>query len=57
MNSNRTRSQQIRESWGIQPINEWEERKRGEREEHVTRMDTGRLILTGGIANNKEINE
>ena len=31
------RSQQIRESYGIQPINEWMERRR-EWDEHVTRM-------------------
>ena len=31
-------SQQIRESCGIQPINELEERRRGELDKHVTRM-------------------
>ena len=36
----RIRSQQIRESCGIQPSNEWAERRRSRREwdEHVTRM-------------------
>ena len=36
----RIRSQQIRESCGIQPVNEWVERRsRREWNEHVTRMD------------------
>ena len=39
----RIRSQQIREFWGIQPINEWVERRR-EWDEHVTRMYTERLV-------------
>ena len=34
----RIRSQQIRESCGIQPINEWVERRR-EWNQHVIRMD------------------
>ena len=37
----RIRSQKIRESCGIQPINEWVERKR-EWDQHVTRMDAER---------------
>ena len=40
----RTRSQQIRESCGIQPINEWVERKRREWDEHVIRIDAERLV-------------
>ena len=42
----RIRSQQIRESCDIQPINEWEERRRRRREwdQHVTRMDAKRLV-------------
>ena len=39
----RIRSQQIRESCGIQPINEWVERRR-QLDEHVTRMDSERLV-------------
>ena len=38
----RIRSQQIRESCGIQTINDWVERRRRRRrewDEHVTRMD------------------
>ena len=38
----RIRRQQIRESCGIQPINEWVERRRRRRrewDEHVTRMN------------------
>ena len=38
----RIRSQQ-RESCGIQPINEWVERRR-EWDQHVTRMDAKRLV-------------
>ena len=41
------RSQQIRESCGIQPINEWLERRRRRRREwdqHVKRMDAERLV-------------
>ena len=37
------RSQQIRESCFIQPINKWVERRR-EWDEHVTRMDAERLV-------------
>ena len=37
------RSQQIRESCGIQLISQWVERRR-EWDEHVTRMDAGRLV-------------
>ena len=33
----RTRSQQIRESYGIQPINEWAEKRGREWDQHVTR--------------------
>ena len=43
----RIRSQQIRESCGRQPINEWVERRRTRRREwdqHVTRMDAERLV-------------
>ena len=40
----RIRSQQIRESCGVHPINEWEERRR-EWNQYVTRMDAERLIL------------
>ena len=40
----RIRSQQIRESRGIQTINEWVERRRREWDEHVTRMDAERLV-------------
>ena len=43
-NKNRIRSQQIRESCGIQPINDWIQRTRREWDQHVTRMDTGRLF-------------
>ena len=40
------RSQQIRESCSIQPINEFVERRRRRKEwdEHVTRMDAERLV-------------
>jgi hypothetical protein len=39
------RSQQISESYGIQPINEWVERKRRrEWNEHVARMGVERLV-------------
>ena len=41
----RIRRQQIRESCGIQPINEWVERRR-EWDDHVTRMDAERLVKT-----------
>ena len=40
----RIKSQQIRESCGIQPINEWVEIIRTEWDEHVTRMDDERLV-------------
>ena len=40
---NRKISQQIRESCGVQPIIEWLKKRRGQ-DEHVTRMDTGRLV-------------
>ena len=40
----RKRSQQIRESCGIQPINEFAESRRREWDEHVTRMDEERLV-------------
>ena len=39
----RIRSQQIRESCGIQLINEWVERRR-EWDQHVTRKDVERLV-------------
>jgi hypothetical protein len=38
----RIRSQQIGESCGIQPINEWVEMRRWD--EHITRMDAERLV-------------
>ena len=40
------RSQQMRESCGIQPVNEWEEsiRRRREWDEYVTRLEAKRLI-------------
>ena len=41
---NRIGSQKIRESRGIQPNNEWMERRRKEWDEHVTRMDAKRLV-------------
>jgi len=41
----RIRSQQIRESCGIQPIKEWmERRRRREWSQHVTRIDSERLV-------------
>ena len=40
----RIRSQQIRESCGIQPINEWVERRKREWDEHVTRIDAERSV-------------
>ena len=40
----RIRSQQIGKSYDIQPINEWEEKRRREWDEHVTRMNTEWLI-------------
>ena len=42
----RLRSQQIRDSCDIQPINEWVERRRRrrKRDQHVTRMDAERLV-------------
>jgi hypothetical protein len=40
----RIRSQQIRESCGIQPINEWVKRRRREWDEHVTIMGAERLV-------------
>ena len=43
-NKNRIKSQQIRESCDIQPINEWVERRRGEWNEQVTRMDADILV-------------
>jgi hypothetical protein len=36
--------QQIRQSWGIQPINEWVERRIREWDQHVTIMDAERLV-------------
>ena len=41
---NRIRSQQIRESCDIQPINEWVERRRREWHEYVTGMEAERLV-------------
>ena len=38
------RSQQIRESCGIQPINEQVNRRRREWDEHVTKMDAKILV-------------
>ena len=40
----RIRSQQIRESCDIQPINEWVERRRREWVQRVRRMDAERLV-------------
>ena len=40
----RIRSQQIRESCGVQPINEWVERRRREWGQHVTRKNAQRLV-------------
>ena len=40
----RIRSQQIRESCGIEPINEWVERRRREWDQHVTRMDAEKSV-------------
>ena len=42
----RIKSQKIRESCGIRPINAWVERRRRKREryEYVTRMDVERLV-------------
>ena len=39
----RIRSQETRESCGIQPINEWVERRR-EWDQHVIRMEAERLV-------------
>ena len=36
--------QQIRESCSIRPINKWVKRRKREWGEHVTRMDTERLV-------------
>ena len=42
----RIRSQQIRESCGIQPINECvKRRRRREWDQHVTRVDAERLVI------------
>jgi len=40
----RIKSQQIRESCGIQPINAWLERGRREWDEHVPRMNAEKLV-------------
>ena len=43
----RIRSKKIRESWGIQPNDEWVDRRKregGEWDEHVTRMNAKRLV-------------
>jgi hypothetical protein len=42
----RIRSQQIRESCGNQPINEWVERRRREWDPRTTRMDAEKLVKT-----------
>ena len=42
--TDRIKSQQIRKSCGTQPINEQMGRRRGEWDEHVTRMDFERLV-------------
>ena len=44
----RIRSQQIRETCGVQPINQWVERRRRESDQHVTRMDAERLVKISG---------
>ena len=41
---NSWQSKQIRKSCGIQPINEWVEKRRRNWDEHVTRMGTERLV-------------
>ena len=41
--TDRIRSKQIRETFGIQPINKWVERRR-EWDEHVRRMDAEGLV-------------
>ena len=38
------RSQQIRESCCIQPINDWVDRRRREWDQHIIRMDAERLV-------------
>ena len=43
-NKNGIRNQQIRESCGSQPINEWVERRRRRYDEHVTRMDAEKAV-------------
>jgi hypothetical protein len=43
---NRMRSQQIRESCGIQPVNEWVEIRRREWDQNVTRMDAERVLIS-----------
>ena len=48
----RIRSQQIRESCGIQPIDEWVERRR-EWGEHVTRMDAEILVKIPRISDKR----
>ena len=40
--------QQIRESCGIKPIDKRAERRRREWDEHITRMDTERLVKISG---------
>ena len=40
----RIRSQQISESCGIQPVDEWVERRRREWDKQVTRIDAGRIV-------------
>ena len=42
--NNEPESQQIKESCGIQPINEWVIRRRRERDKHVTRIDAEKLV-------------
>ena len=48
----RIRSQQIRESCGILPINQWVRRRR-EWDQHVTRMDAERLVKLSGKKNSR----
>ena len=42
--TDRIRSQPIREFCGIKSLNEWVERSRREWDQHVSRMDTERLV-------------
>ena len=55
-NKNKIRSQQIRESCGIQSINEWIERRRRRKwDEHITRMDVERYLKSQGRYPEKKV--